>query len=403
MKQIVLHGVMFFNLLIISLFLVIMSSCKSDRAVDGFDLLLDSGSLGRVDSTRMLTDSEIGFSDTLAATGSQSLLSLGSLNGIETRIVMRFGSVSDTLEIAKATLLLNTNTLLSVGRTKSKFDVIVRKVGTSWDEGQVNFDNFSFDTTQVLARSEIKSTVGSSNVADSTFSETVRFEFNETGLELVRNWADPASADTHGILIDFDTSDFVKDFFSSEGLLNRPRLELYLSKNGAVVDTVLSEPTADAFLFNRTFEPAQDGLLHVDNLFGRQVMVKFNLDSIPRESTINRANLILHVDEDRSVLTSSGFTLQIDQLSEFDTATNTAVRDSVLSPRFSLVRRGGSVVTMSVRNEIQFWVTGEFVNQGLLLRGAAFGRDISSVAFHSKNTNPELAPRLEIEFSSLEQ
>ncbi len=399
MKEMIKRRQTALALVALGAFGIFNAACKSDRPIDGFDMLLNQNQLGQVDTARVVTSLEASFEDTVTATGRSFALSLGAFNETEARILLRFGDIPDTVEIARATLLLDTSTLLSEGRTKSEFVARVRKVNSAWDEKTVNYSNFAFDTTGTLASARIKSTVADFSASDSSFIEATRFEFDSEGLDLVRRWADPASADTHGVLIDFDQSDFIKEFSSREGALIRPRLELVVSENGAVVDTIFSIATADAYLVNRTAS-LQPGPLYVDNLFSEQSVIKFDLDNIPRESTINRASLILHVDQEKSVVKQNGFTFQMNRLNAFDPATDAATADSVATPIFAVVGRDSSRVRLSVLNLVQFWVTNDFVNEGLLLRTTTPGRDVTRIAFHSRNTNPELAPRLEIEFSA---
>ncbi len=55
---------------------------------------------------------------------------------------------------------------------------------------------------------------------------------------------------------------------------------------------------------------------------------------------------------------------------------------------------------LSISSILQFWVTEDFENLGLLLRASTPGLDISRVAFHSLATDSTLAPRIEVDFST---
>ncbi|MFQ5648340.1 MAG: DNRLRE domain-containing protein [bacterium] len=373
--------------------------CEQDDPIDGFDLLSNPADRGVVDSTTITTLlGEETMQDTLVATGSGLFLELGQFDDLETRILLRFNSVPDSVVIQGAKLVLNTNTFYADGSEKFSFQATVHRVTAPWDEKSVTYEEFgnAFDPTPI-AEAEIFTTALGVGTVDSLF-ESIRFEFGEEGKNLVRDWA--AGSDTLGILIDFESSGFIKEFFSQDGNITQPRLELAVSDSGAGGDTtIVSVADADAYIVNRLI-PLPEGPLYVDNIFGHQSFVKFDLSMIPRESTINLARLKLDVIQSNTNVKNSGFAFLVNTLeepftpeSEVKIATDGFLTSAVANPQTTTLE-------ITITNLVQFWVTEDVENHGILLRTTSPGSDITRLAFHSSQTDPDLAPRLEVRFSS---
>ncbi len=379
----------------------LLAGCKQDDAIDGFDLLSNPADRGSVDSTTIWTAFEQTFEDSVRKTGSGSFLELGAFDGLETQILLRFDSVPDTVQVLAAKLLLNTNTIYATGDAKSSFRATVHKVNIPWTEGSVAYDEFhtggnSFDAS-AISSAEIFSSAADLSTSDSLFIETLKLDLSPAGLELVRNWADSTRSDNHGILIDFEGSNFIKEFLSQNGSINQPRLELDVMR-GTVRDTILSVADADAFLVNRVVEPA-GGPLFVDNVFGHQTALRFDLSDIPRESTINNAVLKLNILSSQSNVKNSGFTVWVTTLADSFTTENVRVDSSGFTTT-ATVGKQTTVLEIPLLALLQVWVTESVQNHGILLRTISPGSDITRVAMQSNATDPLLAPRVEVEFSS---
>ena len=128
-------------------------------------------------------------------------------------------------------------------------------------------------------------------------------------------------------------------------------------------------------------------------------MVKFGLDSIPRESVVNRALLVLNVDAQNSVITDAGFTLQIIRLADEFQEPNIVVIDSTVAPINANVDEASTGLAISIGNLFQGWVSATAENHGILIRTATPGRDVSRVAFFSPQTDVTMAPSIQVEFS----
>jgi len=377
------------------------SGCKSDRPIEGFDLVLDPSIIGKIDTVSALSLFESSFLDTLVSTGASPFLGLGSFSNIESRILLRFSDIPDTVDITKAVLVMDTNTLFSDGRSKSEFKAVVRKINEPWDEGTVNDVNFNYDTTSFISQAIVKSRIADFSSADSSGIESIRFEFDAAGVALVQSWVSPTASDTHGVLIDYEDGGFIKEFFSRNGTITitRPRIELQVSKNGVIVDTLVSLPTSDAFLVRKLAEP-DEGPLYMDNLFSHQSFIKFALDSIPQFSTINRAELVLNLDKASSRLKDTSFSFLVASLSEFSSP-NSAEIDSLVPFISSNLYPSTTELRINLRGMLQLLTSQGRKSDGFLLRATSQGRDVSRAAFYSRATDKLLAPKIEVEYTSI--
>ncbi len=376
------------------------SGCRSDRPLE-FDLLTDPNDRGRVDSTVVANlIQETSFGDTLTATGVSPFLELGQLDNTSTRVLLRFRSVPDSITISKATLILDTNTIYSTGENRSVFPATVHRVREDWVERSVTGENFgnSFDASP-LSEATILSIGADFSESDSLFIESIRFEFDDTGLQLVRGWVDTTRGDNFGIIIQHGAgSDFIKEFLSRNGLVNQPRLELE-SLTSSGVDTTISVATEDATIVTRTGGvPAEP--LFIDDLQSLQTVLNFDLSSIPRESSINDATLELTIDRDESRIKVSGYVFQIDRLAEAFAGPGALQVDSDLGAISQIVNNTTTTLSIPVPGLVQFWISENVPNHGMLLRTSNPGRDASKLVFRSNATDPTLGPRLIIHFSS---
>jgi hypothetical protein len=366
--------------------------------IQGFELS-DPHDRGVVDSTGIETiDFAATFTDTVTPSGllSASLL-LGSFDNVETRMLIRFESFPDSVTVTNASMIFITNKITGSKDAKTSFQATVHRVTAEWDESKVTDENFqnAFDGS-VLATAEILSIV----------ADTVRFNFNPEGVQLVNGWADTTDAvENFGVLVDFSGSTFVKDFFARSSLVGQPFLEIEFTNPDAQIDTMRVTPAADAFLARRLFEPTP-GPLYVDHLFTRHSVVKFDLSDLPRESTVNRATMNLTLDLDRS-LVAGPFTLQIQRLKKSFTSLSPDSLE-VDNELFVIADVTANTRSITIPSElyrsafgrmIQDWITERVPNHGFIFRSALPGSNIGRLAFVSAEMDSARAPKLSIDFS----
>ena len=197
------------------LLLVVVIGCREDNALQGFDLLTAPNGQRAVDTTTVRVLVEATFQDTLTATGSSIFLDLGQIDNVQSRALLRFKAVPDSIDISKVTLILDTNTIIAQGQTKSRFLASVHRVTSDWEESTVTSEDFgdAFELA-ALGEAEIVSTGAVVTGFDTLSTESIRFEFNQDGVDLVSDWADTTLPDNFGILIDFEDAAFVKEFIA---------------------------------------------------------------------------------------------------------------------------------------------------------------------------------------------
>lgn len=380
-------------------------ACGNDMPIQGFDLA-NPGSRGQVDSTAIKdVEFETTYSDSFIPTGSLTTsLLLGSLNGIETRILLRFEDLPDTVEIKNAAIILSSNNVLG-DEAKTSFQAFVHNVLDDWNEDTVTDANFPGNVDgAAIASAEILSVDQIFDENDSLVTESVRFQFDAQGVELASGWADTTDAvPNYGVLIDFANSTFIKNFFNRGNTANGPILELEVLK-GTVLDTLFVTSSGDAFLA-RQLQTPPSGPLYVDHLFGNHSILKFNLSTVRRESTINRAFLVLTIDQANTFITESQFTLQIFRLLEPFTEPDSLSLDGSfevtagISPNATKVTIPGDLAQAQFRRMVQDWITERVENNGILIRSRTPGISISRVAFVSASLGLDDAPSLNVDLS----
>ena len=399
-------GCINFFLPIVVLYLICLTSCGSDKSIQGFskDDGFDPNDKGVVADTLITTlEIEETFSDTLVATGNAPLLLLGAFKNIETNILLKFENIPDTVTITNATISIRTRELLGDNRNKSSFMASIHAVREDWEEGKVTEDNFanSFDAN-AIASAEILSVSGTALDSNVTRIETVRFSLNSEGVDLVKSWAD-TTLENFGFLVNFDLDQslFIKEFYSKDALTQPlPTLDLEIL-DGTEKDTLFIPVTADAYLFSSLIEPPA-GRLYVDNVFSRQTVVKFDLSGIDSLATINRADLILTLDRDNSIIGVDPFILQMITLdTPFESPESVELGTISVDPLvIPLITRDMTTVTIPIRSIIQLWVNNRIDNNGFLIRSATPGLDVARVAFRSTTMDSAASARLQIDFTT---
>lgn len=392
----------------IPLIFVFLAGCAEDKSIQGFNEEegFDPNDKGEIRSS-VITQLELeeAIRDTAIATGQGPLLLLGDFGGIHSTILLKFASVPDSVNITNAGVALRTRALIGDDRNKSSFVATLHAVRENWEEGTVSVENFqnTFDATS-LASAEI---LTNESGTDSASIETVRFQLNSEGVDLVKTWADSTN-ENFGFLVKFDAgqSFFVKEFFSKNEPPNvsqpGPTLELEILKDSEL-DTIPLLASEDAYLVETVQEPPS-GPLYVDNVLNRHTILKFDLSEIPRESTINQANLILDLIGENSIITQDGFLFQIVRLDSpfvspetFELATPVITLTQEVIP---LISKSSTTITIPIRSFIQAWVNETRDNNGILIRSSTPGFDISRIALSSSTIDPATSARLEIDYTT---
>ena len=301
------------------------------------------------------------------------------------------------------TLVLTTSDFLGGASENSAFTAQVHAVTSDWKENQVTaasfndaFSSESIASVEIQPISKVVVGVDTSG-ADLTAAEQVRFEFNSSGIDLVNSWTDTSMNKNYGVLINFQSSRFIKEFFSRTNLSNQPRLEIE-TFNGTTRDTVTVTASQDAFIAEKLFEP-RSGPLYVDDLFSHQTVLEFDLSSISKESTINNASFKMTIDPQNTILNETTTVLQIVRLKKEFEPLKTFTIDSSFVPLIISVKNSDEEISVPMRSLLQGWVLQVLDNFGFIVRTAGPGRDANRLAFFSSNSNPEKSPRIEADFT----
>lgn len=373
--------------LLFSLLFFSIISCSGDKPIQGFDLT-DINQRGKIDSVVINSiELEETFKDIVSPTGKSLFLSLGAVDNIETQILLRFNSIADTITVNSAAIVLHTRAL--VGDSVGSFTASVHQVLTDWQEDTVTvstIDNM-FDLNPV-GSAEVFPTL-----SDTLNKDSLRIEINA---QFVNSWKDTALA-KQGILIDFSSPAFIKEFFSRENLLNHPQLEIIFNKSDTVTDTTSFSAVADAFLVRSVADPPE-GPLYVANAIRHQSVIKFDLTNLSKEATINRADLELNVQQQNSLLKNEGISLELLRFTEPFIDKNSMRMDSTAVIRTTM---SGSVSSFSIdiRFFVQEWISQRFENNGFIMRSQSPGLDVSRVAYFSSAIDSSLAPKIAIDFT----
>ncbi|MCG8606371.1 hypothetical protein MJD09_15475 [bacterium] len=364
--------------------------------------MTDPKDLAQVKSVRIVAkDTEISFEDTLAATGESGALFLGEFDNARCRILMRWenlGLVEN--EILEATILLTSREVFGATSSKSFFTTTVHEVTTDWDETTVTNETLgNAIQSRSLGQGEILSTI-EMTVGDTLLPHVDRIPLTTEGVELVNQWRDTLEvADNRGIVLDFASVNFLKAF-EGRTSIDRPRLEMIVALDSTARDTLLFAPSGDAFLVEeRTM--LEPGPLYIDNAFSHQAVIKFRVDSetIPRETIINRAVLLLTVDSERSLMGETGFRFQIVRLAEEFQEPNHVQIDSTFAPLSLVIDQSSTGLGIPIESLVQDWVSALAENHGILIRSASPGADVSRMTLFSSASDSSSAPSLQIEFS----
>lgn len=389
-----------------------LSSCSGDLPVQGFnpDDGFDPDNKGSISNVVIGTMQEVAFSDTTTVTGRSPFLLLGAFQDIETRILMKFEDIPDSMIIRTATILLRTNALLGETNTKGRFTATVHNVMSDWGDSTVTDESFgdAYEASSIGSVEMLSVDRGVAGI-DSVDVETVRIELNEMGLDAIRDTT--SLFRQHGVLIDFENSTFIKEFFSQNNQSRLPQLLLTVDGDSIASDRVFVDVAEDAFIVKQLVGLPQ-GPLYVDNIFSHQFVIKFDLSNIPRESTINKAKLDFNVIPELSVLpghtlsSTDGITVQINRLQETYNPANTIRIDSTFTPILAVVNPSDASLSLPrieftalFRLLFQQWVSQDVENHGFVMRTFTPGFNVSRVAFGSTVNGSESGPKLELDFT----
>jgi hypothetical protein len=229
--------------------------------------------------------------------GESSKLLLGCYQNFSSRFLIKFSILpSDTFRVDSAQLLLNAKT--NFGNAAGSFQGNIYFVREEWDDSvNVNPDWDFFEDKidpSPLATFEI-------SPSDTIFTI-------DLPVSIIKLWQDTTDAfENFGLLFDYSSANFIKEFSSSEYGTYYPKLRLVqkITDDSTVIDTISSYNNGqDASLVNyegNLFEQNTTNLF-ISSGFAVHSFIKFNFDPIPENALISSANFILSKDPETSII-----------------------------------------------------------------------------------------------------
>lgn len=265
--------------------------------------VLNSEILGIVKDTTLLATEDTSYQvRTKVNTQFSYRLLLGRAFGLEARPILRFTSyltVPDSAIVDIAKIKLSAAGSVSAGNPTS-ISATIYPALNSWtsNEDSVWGDYLlNIDRTKPLGQLQI----------DPSDTLDYIFELNSDGVELVRVWADTATApdENCGVLIDFDQADFIQYLYAINSTKD-PQLIIsyHLPGDTAVYGDTLNG-TYDAYIYAGSIPKIEDRN-YVSSLLVNHTLLKFDLAgflaSQPNEISLLSAELQLPIDLENSLI-----------------------------------------------------------------------------------------------------
>ncbi|MDZ7288865.1 MAG: DNRLRE domain-containing protein [candidate division KSB1 bacterium] len=375
-------------------------ACNTDTPIAIRPDLVERSNLGNILKADIsaTTDSTAGKTvNTYAA----SFLLLGKLKNLESRILLRFDPLPDTGIVVSAKLQLPADE--ATGQDGS-FDATVHQVLSAWNQSTitwgdqafpVQFNPVAMDTQQVT----------------SAQTDTLGFDLAPA---LVASWltSKDTDRDTAGVLIQAHNAGFIKQFYSRFNSVKQPYLELTTRSKVGDRDTTITtrrSATASVFVFQRQ-AALPTSRLYVGNGERYQSVLTFRLntsqlDSIPKNATINRALLTLQIDATNTVLVDEKdvvyLSLYYAQKQYGLDTLQLATADSLTFIQSKSVSWTSTSIQFALTSLVQSWVLQPPNNYGYLYLLPDYpSLYLSRVAFYSRRAAEAQAPKLQIEYTT---
>ena len=226
----------------------------------------------------------------------------------------------------------------------------------------------------------------------------------------------------YGIILIADDATCMKEFHSREAIDSElhPILTFdyeYESGNETEQSTAtlqIDKPTnqgADTFISNKPFEEPNgtENTITISNGFFIRGVMKFEIPtSIPKDATINLAELTINIITDEESFTDDMFVRAYALKEEWqeDGFENSEPELYILKDAFGVdispgtsISLGDSVVTLHINSWVQQWINNPKENFGLLLRSGSEALNFSSFEIYSRESSEDLRPNLKITYT----
>ncbi len=376
------------------LFLVLslaLSACNINNEPLGVRReLVDEGDLGKILKKAFRPAPDDTTLSRVLNTGRSPYLVAGEIQNLTGEILLAFSKIAG---IKQAKLVLPVHLVAGPG---SSFNPSVHRVTRAWQEDTVTAKNFQISDYDPMpvGRAVFPSL---DSLRKSVDKDTLAFVLDSTYVQRLAN-------DSVNVLIRMMDPGLMLELHSRQNGVKAPFLEILQTRAGKADTTLRFAPLADAFIFRRAL-PLPEDRLYVGNGERRLTYLRFStLDSLPANATVNRAILTLHIDREHTFinqdgLVSAGFLVNADSL-------KVPKPDSLY---FSLIANATSSNTLSKDADMaefnltlsaQAWINSPEINGGLTIEPTAAFWDLQRVAFHTAASNPALAPKLTLDYTT---
>ncbi|MCP4726309.1 MAG: hypothetical protein GY863_14795 [bacterium] len=326
--------------------------------------IFESGNLPFIENPNLVTtgvafyDTSLVFWDPLNAGVSLSLL-MGEFENQNTKILMQFDNIRENVEVISAKIRLTPKHLFGIPSGELMGEV--REVEFFWNEELIYVDSLRY-----------------SDLPISTFTVNPSLDMAdeiEIPVSIVEKWI-AAQSDTnianYGVLLEVPDGTYAKQYYAGDdpsGETGRPYLVLEFADQDSTVEYL---PSEDTYLIE--IKESYDYNFYASNL-GENSIVVFNLRDIPISATVNHVELLMVIDEERSVKgIEDNYELNIAMVQSPFGITAPGLLDLTEIGRIeSLIPTDSSTVTFSSDQNpdfskvVQSWVTNPQVNYGMIL------------------------------------
>lgn len=365
----------------VSVFLILLlTGCSNDSPLDINSDLVIPGQRG-------LAAQQLGPSPTdLDSVAAKSIpipanyLLIANLEEIQSRVLIKFDTLASLSAPIDSAAKLTVSVTRNANDINSTYILLqVYKVTAAWDEKTVSWDNFTPDKfdPQPLATS-----LGSRGAASYTFS---------IDTSLVNSWRRQPQSN-HGLLIDVLPLGVGME-------IRKPVLQLNFKNRNVITQAASS----DTLIFRPTSVPdLVNGPVYVGNYVGQEKKYQstfyFNLDSIPKGATINRAIFKAQIDTLSSALQRGPVTVEFFLLKAPRLDPVSTPADSAGPYVFSLATTTTRQLEYTVTDMLQYAINNQGW-YGFIMQSPGTLLDRSYVTFYSRETDLSRAPQLLVYYS----
>ena len=374
-------------------------SCNDNPTSVGSNLLKnDFINVNQADSYKDSLKQSSSFYKNTIPLGESSTLLLGKNANVQSSVLMRFllyfdDSVKTDYSNNKVSIisakvnLTPTSPTYTFGDSTAPFNFSVYSVTSNWTSAGFDSDSLS---SLIYNTSNLSSNL---QVTDSATS----FDLN---LSVVNNWMkeiiDSTFADDNGIYLlpSADTKKVMGYMALSASYSLATSLTLVLQKSGVYTDTLTFYPAQDISVISSTPPAGSNEDIFVQGGVVYNSKLWFDVSSVPKNSIINRAELILTVDSS-STITGSNYNNSLYVYFLQDSTTN--VFDTT---RTYLLSNVSNTFDGNITSYVQSWVDNSS-NQGLLVQVANTLGGLELFALKGSNAAVRsVRPRLIITYTS---